>query len=105
MNYAVIVDFSKDPNAYEVKRAKTKASAFIEIESIENEARSNAVEQSTLDKPYVCKMSNKRFGFIIPKSFISSKDVLSYVKASLDKIEKKHGLSFNGKLNEEDFNF
>ena len=69
MNYAVIVDFSKDPNAYEVKRAKTKASAFIEIESIENEARSNAVEQSTLDKPYVCKMSNKRFGFIIPKSF------------------------------------
>ena len=96
MNYAVIVDFSKENHEYMIKQLKSKSEAFIAIESVENEARNNAVEQSTLEKPYVCKMSNKRFGFLIPKSYHNT--MFDYISAAIEKIQKKHGLEFNGKL-------
>jgi len=94
MNYIAIMDFSKVPNSCEIKMVRSKSEAFEAIGTVENGHRNIAVEESTLEKPYLCKIADKRFGCIVPKNF--HENPTEYVNAVMLKIEKKYNLTFKG---------
>lgn len=90
MNTVVILDFMGELKK-ETLYPRSKSDAFRLIGCEETASHNQALEGSSLEKPYVRKIKDRRFGIIIPKAFIDSPS--SYVDACVKKLEKKYGLS------------
>ena len=83
MKYSII-DFKNC--SIKTTEAKSSAEAFNAIQLIETPNRKKNVECSTIEKPYVVKMSEERYGFIYP-SDINEKE---YCSSAYSKAKKKH---------------